>query len=96
MAFVRHVTLVGSVVSTVTFTGNESRAQVINRSAVEAFCTLGDATNAPAAPTVAGNDCDLVPGVIGGTLELRRQTSQPMVIKLISTGTPSLTVRGIP
>ena len=95
MAYTRQQTLTAGTVATFTFDDNSSGVRIVNRSATEAFVTIGDTGSVPANPTVAGNNTELLPGVIGATIEQQRLSSNPIVVKVISSGTPAITVGGI-
>jgi hypothetical protein len=97
VAFIRHVTLTANTVNTTTFTGNESGAEILSRNGLaEVYVSVGDTTTAgtPVNPTIAGNDFDVIPATIG-SLRVRRNSSQPMVIKLISAAATTVTIRAI-
>lgn len=95
MAFIRHVTLVANTVSTVTFTGNESGVEILSRNGLaEVYVSVGDTTTAPANPTIAGNDFDVLPASIG-SIVVRRASSKPMVIKMISAQATTVSVRAV-
>lgn len=96
MAFARHLTLTGNTVSTVTFTDNSSRMEIINRDAADEVFVSYDGTANPAAPTVGGNDNDVVLKAVGATTVIRRVNSQPITVKLIAATATKVTVRGIP
>jgi hypothetical protein len=93
MATVRHVTLTANTVATVNLPVNPSQVEITMRGTTpaETYVTTNGVN-----PTVAGNDCALVPGVAGATVVLDDESaSPPVVVKLISTGTPSLAVRAV-
>jgi hypothetical protein len=95
VAFIRHLTLVANTVSTVTFTGNESAAEILSRNGLaEVYVSVGDTTNVPTNPTIAGNDFDVIPAGIG-SINVRRTTTVPMVVKMISAQATTVTVRAI-
>ncbi len=91
MAFVRHLTLVAATVSTVNLTANASRIEVTNVDGADEVYFTTDGTT----PTVAGNNCHVLPAVMG-SLEVDDETAgTASTVKLISAGTPMVSVRGI-
>jgi hypothetical protein len=86
MAHTKHVTLVAATVATVTLDDpKRDKVWVTNRHAtVEAFATVNGAT-----PTVGGDDTDLIKA--NGTTILHVPAGA-VSVKLISSGTPSITV----
>lgn len=97
MAYIRHATLVAATVTTFTFTDTTlSRVEILNRDgAAEVFVSF-DSTATPAAPVVEGNDFDIVPAAINARLTLSRMApTRAIVVKVISAGTPKITVRGL-
>lgn len=85
----RHITLTANTVATVTLDSDYDWIEVVNRDgAGEVFFTL-DGTN----PTVAGNGTLVLPATIGG-VEIEYNRTTTAVIKLISAGTPKVSVRG--
>jgi len=88
--FARHVTLVANEVTTITLDKDYDRVEIVNKDGVaEVEGTLNGAT-----PTVGGNDQFYLPTAVGG-LEIEVPTSGTTVVKLISSGTPKVYVRGI-
>jgi hypothetical protein len=90
MAHTKHVTLVAATVATVALDDpSRDKVWVTNRHAsVEAFATVnGDA------PTVGGDDCFIIPAA--RTTILRVPAGAPSV-KLISSGTPGISVTTVP
>lgn len=88
-----HVTLVASTVTTVTLDADYQFVEVINVTGTAAvyFLINPGATN----PTVEGAGTEVLPAAIGGQ-ELRADAADPgtTVVKLISSGTPKVAVRG--
>jgi hypothetical protein len=86
----QHVTLTANTVATVTFDVNYARVEVCNvdGTAEVYFSVTG------AAPTVAGTGSHVLPAAIGA-LEVLDETTGNTVVKLISTGTPKVSVRGL-
>lgn len=89
MARVRTVTLTAATVSTQTFTGfNASMARVVNMDGTaEVYFTVDGTT-----PTVGGDNCIALPAAIG-SVEVKEEISGDAVVKLISAGTPKVSVR---
>ncbi len=86
-----HATLVADTVTTITFDANFGRVEVLNVDGAAAVYFRVDGT----APTVAGAGSHVLPAAIG-SLEIADQTSgQNTVVKLISAGTPKVSVRGL-
>lgn len=85
----RHITLVANTVSTVTLDSDYDWVEVINRDgAGEVYFTLDGST-----PTVAGNGTLVLPAAISG-VEMEYNRTTAAVVKLISSGTPKVSVRG--
>jgi hypothetical protein len=91
----QHGTLVASTVTTVTVNAAHEAVTVTVRGASPAdiFFTVGTSGNTPTAPTSGGNDCYVVPGVNGASKTVLAG-SAPVVVSLISTGTPAYSVEG--
>jgi hypothetical protein len=91
MATIRHGTLVAATVTTVTFSADADTidtVEVINRSgSAEIFFTVDGTT-----PTVAGNDCEILPAAVGA-VEVGVPGRASTVVKLISAGAPTYSVR---
>ncbi len=86
-----HSTLVADTVTTVTFDTNFGRVEVLNVDGAAAVYFRVDGV----APTVAGTGSHVLPAAIG-SLEVADGTSgQATVVKLISAGTPKVSVRGL-
>lgn len=83
----KHVTLVAGTVTTVTLDPIYiSQVEVMNRGDVEVWVRL-DGTN----PAVEAEDSVVVPAKSFLTLPV---SGSPVTVKLISTGTPKVSVRG--
>ena len=92
MADSRHITLTANTVSTVTLDGDYNNVEVLNVSGAAAvYFTVNGAT-----PTVKGNGTVVLPAAIGAlALPLfDNGTSGATTVRLISTGTPDVAVRG--
>lgn len=103
MAFVRHGTLTASTVTTVTLpsrlaptaAGAIGHAEITNVDGADKiyFQVLSNA-NSSTVPTVAGNDCEVLPAVPGSmTVPLPTEGGDPVLVKMISSGTPVYSVR---
>lgn len=87
--YARHITLTASTVATVTMDRDYSYLEVVNvDGAAAVYFTVNGA-----APTVAGNDTFVLPAAIGG-LETQPESSDVTTVRLISAGTPRVSVRG--
>lgn len=97
MAFTRHLTLTLNTVTPVTFSApaNTSTFEIINRDAAGEIFVSYDGTAAPTDPTVAGNDFDIVPALIGARHVARRIGVGNIVIKLISSAATKVTIRAV-
>lgn len=93
MASTQHVTLVADVVTTVTLAYNFNRVEVLNRDGAAAVYFRTDGT----APVVGADGTHVLPAAIGA-LEVDDETANGghTVVKLISAGTPQVSVRGLP
>ncbi len=87
MADPQHVTLAANVVSTVTLGSDASKVEILNvTGTAEVYVTVDGST-----PTVGGNGSWVLPAAIG-SIELQPRTSGNTVVKLISAGTPRVSV----
>ncbi len=91
MASVRHATLVAATVSTVNLTTNGSRIEVVNLDGAAAVYFTTDGST----PTVAGNDCHVLPAAISAVEVADETAGTNSVVKLISSGTPTVSVRAL-
>lgn len=91
-ALSQHSTLVASTVLTVTLTGDYYReVEIVNRDgAAEVYFTIDGTT-----PVVAANDTYVLPAVIGGLRVKVPKAAPDTVVKLISSGTPKVSVTGL-
>ncbi len=88
MATVRHVTLVADTVTPVQLHINAGRIEVLNRTGTaEVYFTTDNS-----APTVGGDNCHVLPAAISA-LEVPDEINGLAVVKLISSGTPDVSVR---
>ncbi len=91
----QHATLVGGVVTTLTFDVDFNRLEFVNVDGADAvYIRTGSTSNPPTDPAVAGTGCHVLPAAICA-MELDIYTAGATVVKLISAGTPKVSVRGI-
>jgi hypothetical protein len=84
------LTLVAATVATVNLPVNAGRVEVLNRDgAAEVYFTVNGT-----APTVGGDDTHVLPAAIS-SVEVNRPRSGDAVVKLISAGTPAVSVRAL-
>jgi hypothetical protein len=89
MAQVQYATLVASTVTTLTFTDGKPRVEVFNRTGTaEIFFTVDGST-----PTVGGTNCQMIPAAIQGLTVDEESTGNTVLVKIISTGTPTVSAR---
>ena len=91
MANVRHVTLVAATVATVNLVNNAGRVEVTNRDGAAAVYFTVDGST----PTVEGDDTHVVPAVIDRVEVVDETAGTTSVVKLISAGTPKVSVRAL-
>lgn len=84
-----HVTLTANTVATVTLDANYSNVEVLNVDGAAPIYFTVDGTT----PTVEGNGCNVLPAAISA-LTVWAGT-QVDTIKLISAGTPKVSIRGL-
>jgi hypothetical protein len=85
------VTLTATTVATLTYDEDFPEVEVMNVTGSAAVFVRFDGTN----PTVGGAGCHVVPAVAGATITRKPRTSGVTVVKLISSGTPQVSARGI-
>ncbi len=96
MPYVRHQTLTASTVATFTVTGNPSAVEILSRNGLGEVYVSYDGTAAPANPTVAGNDFDVIPAIAGAGLVLGEVgAGDQNVVKVISAAATAISVRAI-
>lgn len=83
-----HATLVANVVTTLTFDYDAGEVEVLNVDGAAAVYVRTDGV----APTVRGTGCDVLPAAIG-VVSLKVRTDGPTVVKLISAGSPEVSVK---
>jgi len=90
-----HGTLVATVVQTVTFDRNFDAVEILNRNgAAEIFVKAGTVAQPPSDPAVDQADTEILPATIG-SVEIPTPQAGDTVIKLISAGIPTFSVRGL-
>lgn len=85
-----HVTLTANAVTTVTLDDDYEQIEVLSVDGAAAIYFTIDGAD----PTIEGNGCSVLPAAIGG-LTLNSPAEVGTVVKLISAGTPKVSVRGI-
>ncbi len=90
MARIKHGTLTATTVATVTITPDADEIEVVNVDGAAAIYFTADGS----APTVEGDDCEVVPATIG-VLRISTPGDPPYTVKLISSGTPKYSVRAV-
>ena len=89
---IKHATLTAGTADTVTLDGDYTSVEIINRDgAAEIYVTVD--TNVT--PTVGGDNCDVLPAVIGALTLDASGYGTPTVVQLISAGAPAYTVKGL-
>lgn len=87
-----HVTLVANTVTTVTLDGGYyGQVEVLNVDGMAAIYFTVDGAD----PTIEGNGCNVLPAAIGGLTVRVADVDGSFVVKLISAGTPKVSVRGV-
>lgn len=90
MAKVKHYTLVAATVQTVsTLDDGYNAVEVTNVDGASAVYFTTDGTT----PTVAGDDCQVLPAAISSLSVVERSAGAAPTVKLISAGTPKVSVR---
>lgn len=84
-------TLTATTVDTITLDVDYTRVEIVNRTGDAEIWVTIDGTD----PTVTGNDCDVLPTAIGSLILDAPAIGKPTAVKLISSGTPSYTVKGL-
>lgn len=88
--FAHHGTLTANTVTSVTLTSADGGVEVINRDgSAEIYFTIGSEP----APTVGGDDCFVVPALIGGYIAYIGAGS--VTVQLISSGAPKFSVLSV-
>ncbi|MBP2341105.1 hypothetical protein JOF41_007359 [Saccharothrix coeruleofusca] len=84
---IHNITLTAGVVDTVTFADDVTEVEIVNMTGTAAVYFTVDGTT----PTVAGRKTRLLPAAVT-SVEIEPTTSGPTVVKLISPGTPTISV----
>lgn len=84
----QHFTLTANTPTTATFDVDYAAVEVLNVDGSAEVYFTADGT----APTIGGTGCHVLPAAIGA-VEVRVNMDGPTVVKLISTGTPKVSVR---
>lgn len=84
-----HATLVANTVATFTFASNGGQIVVLNRDGAAEVYFRSDGVD----PVVGADGCDVLPAAIGAVATLDGTKGQPSEVRLISTGTPKVTVK---
>jgi hypothetical protein len=87
----KHATLSATVVDTITFSEGVPHVEVINRTGTsEIYVRVGTSLAATTDPAVGGDDCYVVPAVVGSyTIPM---PEGPAVVKLVSSGAMAYSV----
>ncbi len=94
MAFVRHGTLTANEVTTVELPDVKiDSVEVLSVDGAAAIYFVVVDNGSSVAPTVAGDDCEVLPAVISSTTVDNPPDGPTAQVKLISTGTPKYSVR---
>lgn len=90
----QYFTLVANTVTTCTFTDNFGRIEVLNvDGAGQAPIYI---SNDGTTPTIAGTGFHVVTGAMGASLVVEdKSPTTNTVVKLVSAGTPKVSVRGV-
>jgi hypothetical protein len=94
-SYARHITLAAGVVQSFTLPGDYSSVEVLNRAGSDEIYTSYDGTATPANPTTGGNDCDVVTAATGASIQISRNNSVAITVKLISAAGTTASLRGI-
>ena len=87
----RHLTLTANTVATVTLDSDYDNVEIVNVDGAAAVYFTIDGSM----PTVAGDGTIVLPAAISGwATEYNRPRGSDAVVRLISTGTPKIAVRG--
>lgn len=85
-----HATLVAATVSTFTFSSNYGQIMVLNRDGAAEVYFRTDGVD----PVVGADGCDVLPAAIGAVVVVDGTKGQNSEVRLISAGTPKVTVKG--
>jgi hypothetical protein len=105
VAVVQHATLVANIVTTLTLTAPDPQADLVSFAAprparIEVLNVSGTAkvyfTVDGSTPTVGGANCMLLPAAVCALTVADETPGPTSTVKLISSGTPDVSVRGFP
>jgi hypothetical protein len=85
-------TLVANTVDTITLDADYVAVEILNRSGSAEIYAVADGS---LAPTVGGNGCDALPAAISSLTIDASAYGSPTIVKLISSGAPTYTVKGL-
>lgn len=87
-----HATLAASTVDTVTLDADYAFVEIVNRDgSAEIYATVDSGVT----PTVGGAGCDVLPAAMGSLVIDATAYGPPTIVKLISSGTPAYSVKGL-
>ncbi len=94
MAEIRHGTLVAITVTEVELPNrNFGTIEVMNRSgSAEIYFLVLNPANSSTDPTIGGENCEVLPAAISA-LQVNAPDPAPVTVKLISSGTPTYSIR---
>lgn len=85
-----HATLAANTVAVFTFTANYGQIIVLNRDGAAEIYFRSDGVD----PVIGADGCDVLPAAIGAVVTIDGSKGQNSEIRLISAGTPKVTVKG--
>lgn len=93
-AYIRHGVLTADTVATFTLPRRRyAHLEVVNRdAAAEIYFLCLHPHRAAVDPTVGGDDCEVLPAALS-SLEIATPGVAPLTVKLISSGTPTYSIR---
>lgn len=87
-----HATLTAATVDTITLDADYVSVEIVNRDgSAEIYATVDTGIT----PAVGGVGCDVLPAAIGSLIIDASAYGPPTTLKLISSGTPAYTVKGL-
>lgn len=84
-----HATLAANTVATFTFAANGGQIVVLNRDGAAEIYFRSDGVD----PVIGADGCDVLPAAIGAAVTIDGTKGQNSEIRLISAGTPKVTVK---
>lgn len=91
---VKNGTLTAATVATVNLDDRYPYVEVVNVTGAAAIYVRTGGVGVCPAPTVAGDDCEVIPAVAGARSRFKAFGSPTVDVKLISSGTPGYSVVG--